>query len=290
MNRKDILMSGTQATEANEISLFDLLEKLRRGWVFILGGVLSGLVASTVAIILVSPKYEAVAILQMGKVAGAVVEEPPLVVERLKSPALLSEIAQKLNDDDWLDDINHGRGGNILTAMVPKATPSLVELKIKGKSEDAAKKIAQIATELLIKRQNELSKTTLTKIHFDLDVAKEKLESVQEEVAALSKAVNSFQMKDTQFSQAALLTSLRLQKEAEMFGLRQTVNNLEISLLPPATQSAKVLEDIFASKMPVSPRKTLLLGFGLFGGFLLGVMLLFFADAWKLARERHIGR
>lgn len=279
-------MNDMQPMEEDEISLFDLYAKLRKGWRGILGGGLSGLIASVLAVVFIPPKYEAVAMLQAGRVAGTVVEDPPIIVERLKSPAFLVEIAQDVGDQDWQEDIHDGEGRNVLTALVPRTNPSVVEVRIKARSPEAAKKIADSATEMLIKRQNELSKGVLGKIRFDLDVAKEKLVRAENELSTLSKTVNSTQVRDERFSQVSLLISLRLQKESEMFGLRQTVNALEISLLSPATQSAKVLEDIFVSRKPVSPKKTLLLALGLVGGLLLGVMFVFFNDAWQQARGR----
>lgn len=278
-------MNDMQPVEEDEISLFDLYDKLQKGWRGILGGVLSGLVVSTLALIFISPKYEAVAMLQAGRVAGSVVEDTPTIVERLKSPALLLEIAQDVGDQDWLEDIHDGVGRDVLTSTVPKTTPTVVEVRIKAKSPDAAKSIANSATKLLIQRQNELSKGVLGKIRFDLDVAKEKLAQAEKEFSALSKTLASTKVKDGQFSQVSLLTSLRLQKESEVFGLRQSVNALEISLLPPATQSAKVLEDIFVSRKPISPKKSLLLALGLVGGLLIGVMFVFFNDAWQRTRE-----
>lgn len=279
-------MKEMQLVEDDEISLFDLYERLRQGWRGILSGVLSGLFVASLAIFFIPSKYEAVAMLQAGKVAGTIVEDPSIIVERLKSPALLVEIAQDIGDQDWMEAIHDGEGRNVLTALVPKTNPSVVEVRIKARSPEAAKKIADSATELLIKRQNELSKGVLGKIRFDLDVAKEKLARVDSELSALSKTLSSTPVKDERFSQVSLLISLRLQKESEMFGLRQTVNALEISLLPPATQSAKVLEDIFVSRKPVSPKKPLLLALGFVGGFLFGVMFVFFNDTWQRMRER----
>ena len=278
-------MNDMQSVE-EEISLFDLYEKLREGWRSILGGLLLGTILAVLAIVLVSPKYEALAMLQTGRVAGSIVEDPSTIVERLKSPALLLEIAEDVGDEDWLDNLQDGVGKDILTALVPKTNPSVVEVKIKANSPAAAKKIADAATGLLIKRQNELSKGVLGKIRFDLDVAREKLGRAEKELQALTKTLDSTKIKDGQFSQISLLTSLRLQKESEMFGLRQSVYALEISLLPPATQPAKVLEDIFVSRKPVSPKKSLLLALGLVGGLLSGVMFVFFSDAWRRARER----
>lgn len=279
-------MNEMQLMEDDEISLFDLYEKLRQGWRGILSGILSGLFVASLAILFIPSKYEAVAMLQAGKVAGTVVEDPSIIVERLKSPALLIEIAQDVGDQDWMAAIHDGEGRNVLTALVPKTNPSVVEVRIKARSPESAKKIADSATEMLIKRQNELSKGVLGKIRFDLDVAKEKLARVDSELSALSKTLSSTPVKDERFSQVSLLISLRLQKESEMFSLRQTANALEISLLPPATQSAKVLEDIFVSRKPVSPKKTLLLALGFVGGFLIGVMFVFFNDTWQRMRER----
>lgn len=279
-------MSGTEVIENEEINLFDLWEKLREGWRYVLGGALLGLLGAVAALALIKPQYEARALLQTGKVAGSVIEDASIVVERLKSPSFLLEVAEDMGDQKWIEQIDHGNGAQILTAQVPKTSPSMVDVKVKAGTPDYAKKIADVATAKLIKRQNELSAQVIEKIRFDLRVAKEKLARIEQDLSILTKTLSSAGVKDDRFSQVSLLMSLKLQKESEVFAIRQAVYAMEISLLPPSTQPARVLEAIFASTQAVSPNKRLLIALGSVGGLLAGVTWVLVAGAWRRARER----
>ena len=279
-------MSGIEKSEENEISLFDLWEKLREGWRWVLGWLLLGALGSVALLVLLPPKYEANALLQPGKVAGTVVEDPSTVVERLKAPAFLVELARDVGDEKWLKQLDEGRGLQVLSAQVPKLSPSMVYVTVRAGSPDDARKIATDATSKLIKRQDELSSQILEKTRLDLSVAREKLNKAESDLLTLEKTLNAAAVKDERFTQLSLLTSIKLQKESDVFTSRQTVFALEASMLPPETQSARILEAIFVSSLPVSPKKGLILALGLVGGLLLGVISVFVSGAWRQARER----
>lgn len=279
-------MSSTENFEEEETSLFELWAKLREGGRWMLGGALIGGLGAGALLVVIPPTYQASALLQTGKVAGAVIEDVSMMVERLKSPSFLVDVAKDVEDQRWLELIEDGEGAKVLTAQVPKTSPSMVEVKVRARSPEYAKKIAEDATAKVIKRQDELSAQAIKKINFDLAVAKEKLVKAEQDLATLNKTLGVTAIKDERFSQVSLLTTIKLQKESEVFALRQSVFSMEISLLPPSTQPAKVLEAIYVSQKPTSPKKGLLLALGLVGGGLFGVMWVFASSAWRQARER----
>ncbi|MFZ4539736.1 Wzz/FepE/Etk N-terminal domain-containing protein [Propionivibrio sp.] len=49
-------MSGTEVIEEDEISLFDLWEKLVEGWRWVVGGVLAGVLGAVVLIFVAQPQ------------------------------------------------------------------------------------------------------------------------------------------------------------------------------------------------------------------------------------------
>lgn len=282
-------MSGSEVIDDDEISLFDLWQTLKDKWRYVLGGILLGGLGAAAMITTSQAQYEATAMLQTGRVAGSIIEDPSTIVVRFKSPSFNLEVAKDVDDPDWVEQVEGGGGTQILSATVPKASPSMVEVKVKAKSPEFAKKIADAATAKLIERQEELSAQTRRKIEFDLFVAKEKLVKSEQDLLVLSKTLDSVGTKDDRFTQISLMMSVKLQKESEMFALRQAVFALEIALLPPATQPARVLEATFVSPKPVSPKKGLLLALGLVGGLLLGVMSVFVSSAWRRAKAQRSG-
>ncbi len=61
-------MNENEMQQEDEVSLFDLWETLREGWKSVAGGAALGLSGAAVSIILLAPKYEAVAVVQVGQV------------------------------------------------------------------------------------------------------------------------------------------------------------------------------------------------------------------------------
>ena len=279
-------MRETDDFVEDEVSLFDLWGMLRGGWRLVFGSVVLGVLGAVAAIAFIAPQFEAVALLQTGTVSGSMIEEPTTALERLRSPSFLREIAVEVGDSAWVDQIDAGVQGRTLVAKIQKATPSMIEVRVVTGSPDSSKKIAELSTAILIRRQTELASRVVAKVEFDISVLKEKLGKSESDLTALSKAIDPTNVKKDTFSQLSLLTSLRMQRESDSFALRQSIYALENSLLPPLTQPARVLEDIFVSNKPVFPKKGVLLAMGLVAGLLVGVMLVFVSGAWRLARAR----
>jgi len=302
-------MNENEMVQDDEISLFDLWERLRAGWRYVAGGTAIGLLGAGLALALISPKYEAVAVVQVGQtgqvgqvaqvgLVGQVttlpVEPTQLSVERMKTPTFQMAVAKGAGIDDWIDALRRSAtaGSDYLSLQVSKATVGqnaapLMELRAKADSIENARKIAEVAIQELGKRQAEIAKPSIDRMQADLAIAKEKRQRAEEDLGSLSKLVAAAGIKDDRFTQLSLMNSLRLQKESELFFQRQLVGALEGALGPPATQPAKAIEPVFVSEKPVSPKKALVLALGSVGGLLAGVVSVFFVDAWRRAkRER----
>jgi len=302
-------MNENEMVQDDEISLFDLWEKLKDGWRYVLGGTMLGLAGAGAALMVLPPKYEAVVVVQVGQtgqvgqvaqvgLVGQVttlpVEPTQLSVERMKTPTFQMAVAKGAGIDDWIDALRRSAtaGSDYLSLQVSKATVGqnaapLMELRAKADSIENARKIAEVAIQELGKRQAEIAKPSIDRMQADLAIAKEKRQRAEEDLGSLSKLVAAAGIKDDRFTQLSLMNSLRLQKESELFFQRQLVAALEGALGPPATQPAKAIEPVFVSEKPISPKKALLLVLGLVGGLLAGVVAVFFVDAWRRAkRER----
>lgn len=284
-------MSENEIMQEDEISLFDLWEKLQAGWRYVLGGTSLGLLGAVLALVLIQPKYEAVAVVQVGQVgqvgqAPLPIEAPAQSVERLKTASFQMTVAERIGHNTWVNDLRNSTTATTkyLKAQLIKASPNLIEITTSGDSPDAAKKVNEAIVFDLLSRQAEIAKPLIEKMRLDLLITKEKLASAEKELEGLNKMFVNVGVKDDRFTQISLITSLRVQKEAEVFVQRQTIMAYETALMPPATQSAKAIESVFVVDKPVSPKKTLLLALGLFGGLLVGVMWVFVGDAWRRAR------
>ena len=301
-------MNANDMIQEEEISLFDLWDKLREGWRYVAGGTAIGLLGAGLALTLIPPKYEAVAVVQVGQtgqvgqvaqvgligqVTTLPVEPTQLSVERMKTPTFQLAVAQGAGIQDWIDALRRSAtaGSDYLSLQVSKATVGqnaapLMELRAKADSIENARKIAEVAIQELGKRQSEIAKPSIDRMQADLAIAKEKHQRAEEDLGSLSKLVATAGIKDDRFTQLSLMNSLRLQKESELFFQRQLVAALEGALGPPATQPAKAIEPVFVSDKPVSPKKALLLALGLVGGLLAGIVAVFVADAWRRSRRQ----
>ena len=214
-------MRETDDFVEDEVSLFDLWGMLRGGWRLVFGSVVLGVLGAVAAIAFIAPQFEAVALLQTGTVSGSMIEEPTTALERLRSPSFLREIAVEVGDSAWVDQIDAGVQGRTLVAKIQKATPSMIEVRVVTGSPDSSKKIAELSTARLIKRQIELASRVVAKVEFDISVLKEKLGKSESDLTVLSKAIDPTNVKNDTFSQLSLLTSLRMQRESDSFALRQ---------------------------------------------------------------------
>jgi uncharacterized protein involved in exopolysaccharide biosynthesis len=307
-------MNENEMAQDDEISLFDLWDKLRAGWYYVVGGTLLGVAGAGVALTVLPPKYEAVAVIQVGQVgqvgkdgqvgeaaqtSSVPVEPATQAVERMKSPAFQMKVAKAAGVQEWVDALLRSTGATTqyISLQIVKATATpgpggapLIELRANGVSPEVARKIAEASIGELAKRQLELAKPTIEKMRIDLTIARDKVASAERELESIQKQVANVGVKDDRFTQLALMANMRLQNESQLFRLRQLIGALETALTVPYTQPAEVLEDIFVTDRPVSPKKTLLLALGAIGGLLAGVVSVFFVDAWQRAKRGRAGR
>lgn len=302
-------MNENELVADDEFGLFDLWQTLQAGWRYVLGGVVIGVIGAGAMIVLTPAKYEAVAVVQVGQVGqvrqvdqgGQMVEvtshpvEPASqTIERMKTSAFQLGVAEKLGTQAWVADLRASTNatGKYISPQLMKGTiagPSpLIELKTTGDSAEYAKNIASASVLELANRQAEIAKPMIDKLRLDLKIAREKLASVENELEVINKLVTNVGVKDDRFTQLSLMTTLGVQKKSELFTQRQLISALETALMPPATQSAKAIEEIFVTEKPVSPKKGMLIALGLIGGLLVGGISVFVIDAVRRATEQRI--
>lgn len=284
----------------------DVLELLRKvcvGWRRILGGAVVGLIASGVAVTLIAPRYEALALVQVAQVgqialapspsqasqiSSVQVEPATQAVERMRSPVFQLKVAEALGLAAWAADLRRTTSATkknislqvVKSTSVPGSLP-LIELRTYASTPDSAKQIAEGLISELAKREGEMADLIIGKLRHDLEITKAKFFSVEQELDAIKKMMMNVGVRDDRFTQLSLITDLRVQKESEIFKLRQAILALETALAPPYTQQATVLEEVFVTDTPVSPKKILLLVLGLVGGALAGAVSIFLVNVGR---------
>ena len=249
-------MNENEMVQDDEISLFDLWEKLREGWLAVVGGAVLGIAGAVLAIFLVPPKYESAMTIQIGKVGGNVIEAPEVVIARVGTPSFRLAAAQKAGDEKLVEGLTtNAAGDSAIGASLVKGT-QLLSLTTSGNAPEAARQLSAAVIGVLQERHEALSRPLLAKISSDIALSKEKLAVIEREMLELSRAPSGgLNLKDTQFAPVSLLTSMRAQKQADVFGLRQQLTAMEFSMLPPATQPTQALEAPYIARRRFRPRR-----------------------------------
>ena len=294
------LINENEVMHDDEISLYNLWEKLRDGWRIVVGGLVVGVAGAVVVLMLQQPVYEAVVVIQVGqvgqvgqvKVVSQPVEPPVQAVERMRTPVFQRRVAEALKDQNWLMAIARGGVGNpkelsmqvVKGTAGPEQTP-LIECRAQGVSKEAAQRKAEMVVDQLVKAHAELARPVLAHMQAEMATRRERLAVVERELLALTKLVDVASVKDDRFTQLALMTSLRTEKEAEKFSLAQGIMALQTVLELPPTRA---IEEAFVPETPVSPKRSLLFALGIVGGLFVGALLVFCRDAWLRSKERAI--
>lgn len=295
-------MDENEVFQGNDISLFDLWEKLRDGWKAIVAWLALGVAGAVAGVVLIPPTYEAVAVIQIGIIgspsnngvnSSVAVEPPSQAVERMKTPAFQRRVAARAGDQAWQDSLsNAGSAGTddirlqVMKGTVAQGQTPLVELRAVGQSPEVAKTRATESVAVLAALHEEMAAPVVAKMNAELKVLREKLAISESESAKLAKIAATSVGVEERLSPMTLMGNVRRQKETD---LRQSILGLEMALVHPATLPTKAIEEIFVSARPIAPKKMRLLAFGFIGGLLAGVLWVFIIDACRRARASRDG-
>jgi hypothetical protein len=256
----------------DEISLKDIIDFLLESWKVILScGIAGGLIGLGYAVIAPS-KYQAIASIQVTKVAGIDVEAPSILIEKLKMPTYYSEktyiacgAAGHIESGEFIS--------NTLKPSLSKNTPIITISFVSASSEDAKKCLGAILDDVRA-NQSLLAKPFYESKGNQLVSMKLKLEEAQNILKKMPKQNNGFDFSDSKFSASTLLLATTLNKQNEIQDLRTQINDLEITMLEPQTKPAFFTTPIYAPKQKVSPKRTKIIIGGLIAGLIIGLLLM----------------
>ncbi len=262
----------------DEISIKDIIDFLSESWkVMALSGIVGGLLATGYAFI-TPPKYQATANIQVAKVAGSDVEDPSMLVEKLKMPMYYS--TESYLACNVMDSIEPGAViANNLKPVLSKTAP-IVSFSYKEDSPMNAQKCLESVLNDIKMNHNLLAKPILESKKNQLIILKQKLDAAERVINVLPKEGVSFDFSETKFSASSFLLATALNKENEIINLRSQINDFKISLTEPQTKETFLTTPIYASKQKVSPKRTLILMGGLATGLFLGLLLMIGKRSW----------
>ncbi|QWD78278.1 Wzz/FepE/Etk N-terminal domain-containing protein [Polynucleobacter sp. MWH-Svant-W18] len=260
--------STIQAQDESEISLLDILRFLKGAYktIFVFG-VLG--IALSIAYLAITPKqYEATAQIAMAQIGtanvnvnplGTNIEEPALLVSRMSLPT--SYTPQTIAACGLDDSGNAGAIPSKSMKLAPaKGAANVVELKTFGPSQEAALSCANAIFELI--------KTTQSQILMPyIEEAKSKL---ADDEVRLAKAKDLVARAD---KSGSVMSAAYLSTRDEIRYYLDEITALKNVVTSSQNRMTHLVAPIYASDLPISPKKRMALAGGLFGGLFLGLLI-----------------
>jgi LPS O-antigen subunit length determinant protein (WzzB/FepE family) len=266
----------------DEISIKDIIDFLVESWKSIVLTGLLGLIGSIVYLLMTPNQYQATAQIQMAQISansnnntnplGINIEDPNLLMARLRMPSTYS------NQEIKACDFESAEAPSEALVKVAKFSPvkgvlSMIELKVNRDSKEFAIACAQSLFDNIKASQNEIIKPYIEEAKTLLVKYQERLTNSQ---ALVSRADKS----------GAALSATYLANRDEVKFLTEEILRLNTFITTADTRQAKLVSPIYASDVPVFPKKTISLILGLMAGLFLG--LLFVLGKKVLANHKAI--
>jgi LPS O-antigen subunit length determinant protein (WzzB/FepE family) len=260
----------------DEISIKDIVDFLLESWKAILATGLVGLLGAAGFIAVTPSQYEATAQIQMAQIApnnnnsnplGVNVEDPNLLMARLKLPSSYTEDEIKACG---LQDLKLPAESlaNIVKLSPVKGVNSIVELKIRLESNDQAVSCAQSLFENIRDSQNNIVKPYIEEAKALLTKYQARLSEAQSLVSRVDKS-------------GSALSAAYLANRDEVKFLTDESIRLNTFITSGDVRQAKLVAPIYASDVPVFPKKKISLLVGMLAGLFLGVLFVIARKAWR---------
>lgn len=264
-------------TDDDGLNLWELLEILKSGWYWFVGGAALGLACALGFLLAAPAQYEATVLIQSARVVGIDVEPPVQLLERLKFPTFYTDAVLKACAED-------SANAQLVLAAAVKPTVvkgnSLIQLNYRASSGELARRCLESVLAQLVATQSALAEPRIANAKEQLALTQQQLGDAEKYQALIDKRAMTMDVNDAKFSQSMVFMSAALNKKEEIAKLRKSVAEQSTQLLEPLTQEARLLEPIYVSERPVFPKKTVTAAGGLIGGLVLGGLVFSVRRSW----------
>lgn len=258
-------------TIQQEISLIDILRFFKNAWKSIAIAVLVGLTLSIIYLTITPKQYEAIAQITMAQISvnnnnnsglnslGLNIEEPALLISRLSSP---TSFTPEVTAACGLQD--HANATLLLSKSIrltsAKGAASVVELKTFGPTPQVALDCGLAVFDLI--------KTTQSQIVAPyIEEAKAKILDDEER---LTKAKDLAAKSD---KSGSATSASYLYTRDEVHYLLGEIASLKNIVISSHNRPTRMVAPIYASDVPIAPKKRMVLAVGFFGGVFLGLLI-----------------
>ena len=260
----------------DEISLKDIVDFVVESWKTIALTGLLGIVGSVTYLWVTPNQYQATAQIQIAQISasnnntnplGINIEDPNLLMARLKLPTTYSDQEIKACGLESSTAASEALAATAKFSAV-KGVGSMIELKINRDSKEIAVACAQSIFENIKASQNKIIKPYIEEAKTLLFAYQNRLTYSQSLVSRADKS-------------GAALSAAYLANRDEVKFLTEEILRLNTFITTADTRQAKLVSPIYASDIPVAPKKRIALIAGLFVGLFLGLLLMLGKRGYK---------
>lgn len=282
-------VTDTEHFERDEMSLQDLWRVLidQSRWLF--GIATLCVFLAVVGVLIIRPKWEATAVIQIGQVGqsgvgqGSQLIEPSVrAIERMKMKSFENDVLISLKIPVEVEN-PLARLFRSTLSLKALGTTDLIQVKVRGDSPDLAANWANAVVERLKTVHERLAQPTIDRLRKQLAELKKQMKMIEEERANLLKIVSksSETRGDSRFSANLLLSNLLLQKNAELRDFEMRRLATEEQLTSVRTYPTSLIDVVYVPETPVSPKKLLMLVLAAILGLVLGVVVALSRHYWR---------
>lgn len=278
--------SSDMMTECERVlSLIDVVSFCKEARYWLGAGLLLGLCCSMFYLAVIPKVYEARLLFQGARIQGADLESSSQLIERLKFPTFY--------DEDQFASCgisSHGKSAELGAILAGKVSTSIVKgtniLQLSYRATEralAVQCLGSIVDRLLVV-QNKQADASLKNAKRQVVQAQTQLSQIEQLQSTIEKRLlGAIDVPDSKFAQVMLAGSMLSQKD-QIAILRKSILEQSAALEPPLTRPAELIEPIYASEAPVSPKGAPFLLAGMFGGAVFAGYLYFVRRSWKAWR------
>ena len=258
-----------QTEQTEELSFLDVWLVIKRySRQIILVAIFAALAASIVIFLVIKPKWEASAVLQVAQVDGKLVEPISQVVSRIKHDSFRSALFEqiKINDNKNIKKIKRLYKES-LSVNKPKDA-DIVEIRLKGYSPEQAQLLLEDSVVYLQKEHSKLMDASIIRIQGEVKNTAKDIQDLKTESEYLKRQLEA--KRDWNSYNATLGAVVMQNKTDALRALAQKKLELDEKLSPSLTFTTKVIGAISVSEEPAFPLQNV---FQQLSIVLLGVLL-----------------
>jgi uncharacterized protein involved in exopolysaccharide biosynthesis len=262
--------------EEKEVDLRDYINMVKKRWKIILIIFLVSTITSAVVSFFLPRTYEASAMLRIGKMRNALLEDPSAIIDIFKTKPILEKVAEELNIPSAEEKL-----GELASRIKIREKSQLLEIKGTGETPEEALRLVNAVTTVLLKRHEQIFEQAKTILEEYLASGKERLVEIKEEIEMLQEKINKLEATNSE-AKATVARGYMESLERNRDRYEQLQLELRTKRMEEASGSERtqlVIPAVVPEK-PVAPKKkqnVLIAGIlGLFVGFVSAAIVEYF--------------